>query len=113
MTVKWNASAVAGLLVGASVLVQAEPAFPIRTLDAESRIEIAFGVASTISWVEPTGTRVATKGDLPVPPNCYGVPSKERAKCIEATYTIPSDRRVIMETRTGNTSILVRRIAAE
>jgi hypothetical protein len=75
---------------------------------AGSRIDAAFDVVAAMPPVAPVRVPMATKGDLPVPPGCIGMPGDVQAECMDVAYEVPSEPSIIVETRFGNTSTLMR-----
>jgi hypothetical protein len=75
---------------------------------AGSRIDAAFDVVAAMPPVAPVRVPMATKGDLPIPPGCLNVPADAQAECMDVAYEVPSEPSVIVETRFGNTSTLMR-----
>lgn len=75
---------------------------------AGSRIDTAFDVVAAMPPVAPVRVPMATKGDLPVPPGCVGMPADLQAECMDVAYEVPSEPSIVVETRSGNTSTLMR-----
>jgi hypothetical protein len=75
---------------------------------AGSRIDVAFDVVAAMPPVAPVRVPMATKGDLPIPPGCQNIPADAQAECMDVAYEVPSEPSVIVETRFGNTSTLMR-----
>jgi hypothetical protein len=88
--------------------VQAEPMQTAGGSDyAQRRIEAAFLVVEAMPAVAPVAVPMAVKGDLP--PECIGPFRPEvQAECIDAAYEPAAEPPVIVETRRGATSILMR-----
>jgi hypothetical protein len=74
---------------------------------AASRINGAFDLIAAMPPVAPVRVPMAIKGDLPVPPGCLDIPTEAQAECMDVAYEVPSES-VVVETRFGNTSILMR-----
>ena len=75
---------------------------------AGSRIDAAFNVVAAMPPVAPVSVPMATKGDLPVPQGCLGMPADLQAECMDVAYEVPSVPSIVVETRFGNTSTLMR-----
>ena len=75
---------------------------------ASARIDAAFDVVAGMPQVEPVRVPMATKGDLPIPLGCLGMQADAQAECMDVAYEVPTERSFIVETRFGNTSILMR-----
>lgn len=75
---------------------------------AASRIDAAFAVVAAMPPVAPVRVPMATKGDLPIPAGCLNIPADAQAECMDVAYEVPSEPSVIVETRFGNTSTLMR-----
>jgi hypothetical protein len=108
-----KAFAVAALIVATGVAAveltrssaQAESIAPY----ASARIAGAFDVAANMPPVEPVRVPMAVKGDLPVPLGCMlGMSADEQAECMDVAYEVPSEPSIVVETRFGNTSTLLR-----
>ena len=48
------------------------------------------------------------KGDLPLPQGCLGVQGDTRAECIDVAYELPAESSIVIETREGTTTTLMR-----
>ncbi|MGH6925994.1 MAG: hypothetical protein ACRED5_19890 [Propylenella sp.] len=76
---------------------------------ASARIAGAFDVAANMPPVEPVRVPMAVKGDLPVPLGCMlGMSADEQAECMDVAYEVPSEPSIVVETRFGTTSTLLR-----
>jgi hypothetical protein len=73
-----------------------------------TRIESAFDVAAAIPAVQQVRVPMAVKGDLPVPQNCAAISGDAQAECMDVAYEVPSQPSVVVETRSGSTSTLMR-----
>ena len=78
------------------------------TAYSASRIAVAFDAAAEVPPVTPIGFPVATKGDLPVPLECVGAAADAQAECMDVAYEVPSVPSIVVETRFGNTSTVMR-----
>ena len=86
---------------------KAETAHDIGTADyAASRIAAAFEVVAEMPPVPAVRVPLAQKGDLPVPDGCVGIPAE--AECMDVAYETPSVPSVVVETRFGTTTTLMR-----
>ncbi len=112
-----KAIAAAALIVamgGATVELTRSPALaesnPVQAnaTYAVSRVVAAFDAAADAPPVTPIGFPVATKGDLPIPLGCFGDSPDAQAECMDVAYEVPSKPSIVVETRVGNTSTLMR-----
>jgi hypothetical protein len=106
-----KAFAVAALIVATGVVaveLTRSSAQAESTIDVALRIDAAFAVAATMPPVQPVRVPMATKGDLPVPLACFGIPADAQAECMDVVYEVPSEPSVVVETRHGATSTLTR-----
>ena len=86
---------------------QAGTAHEIGIADySAARIAAAFEVVAEMPPVPEVRVPLAQKGDLPVPLDCVGTGSE--AECMDVAYEVPSEPSVVVETRFGNTSTLMR-----
>jgi hypothetical protein len=51
---------------------------------------------------------MATKGDLPIPLGCLWVPANQQSECMDVAYEVPSVPSIVVETRLGSTTTLLR-----
>jgi len=112
-----KAFAVAALIVAtgvATVELTRTPAQAESTLTqgsgtyAASRIDGAFKVAAAMPSVAPVRVPMAVKGDLPIPVGCLGLDTDAQAECMDVAYEMPSEPSIVVETRFGTTSTLMR-----
>jgi hypothetical protein len=73
-----------------------------------ARVDVAFGLVAAIPARAPVTVRMAQKGDLLVPPNCNGVTADTQDKCMEVAFETNSPLSVVVETRQGTTSTLLK-----
>ena len=73
---------------------------------AASRIDAAFQVVAEMPPVPAIRVPLAQKGDLLVPPGCVGIAAE--AECMDVAYETPSAPSVVVETRVGTTTTLMR-----
>jgi hypothetical protein len=113
--------AVAALIVASGATAVAFANIPAQAMSlhgpgtpayAVSRILDAFDVVAEMPPVEPVRVPVATKGDLPVPLACFGTQAVAQAECADIGFQVPRAPSIVVETREGNTSILMRMDAA-
>lgn len=106
-----KAFAIAALIVAtgvATVEITRSPAQAETMSYAASRIDAAFQVAATMPPVALVRVPMAVKGDLPVPLGCIGIAGDAQAECMDVAYEVPSEPSIVVETRSGNTSTLMR-----
>jgi hypothetical protein len=72
---------------------------------ATSRVDAAFEVVAQMPEVPAVMVPMAEKGDLPVPQGCEGV---FEAECMDVAYEMESVPSVVIETRNGAMSTLMR-----
>lgn len=101
--------AVAALIVAtgvAAVELTRNPAQADTLADrATARIDGAFEVVAAMPPVPPVRVPLAQKGDLEVPLGCEGA---GEAECMDVAYEVPSQPSIVVETRAGSTSTLMR-----
>jgi len=101
--------AVAALIVAtgvATVELTRNPAQADPIADrATARIEGAFAVVAAMPPVPAVRVPMAQKGDLEVPVGCKG---EGEAECMDVAYEVPSQPSIVVETRAGSTSTLMR-----
>lgn len=109
-----KAFAIAALIVATGVAsveltrgtAQAESAYTPEY--AVSRIDVAFSTVSDMPAVEQVSVPMATKGDLPIPLGCLWIPADQQAECMDVAYEVPSVPSIVVETRFGNSTTLLR-----
>jgi hypothetical protein len=75
---------------------------------AAARVDTAFDLVATMPATAAVMVPMAQKGDLPVPLGCTGVQGDAQAECMDVAYEVPSEPSVVVETREGTTSTLLR-----
>lgn len=73
---------------------------------AATRIAEAFQVAATMPPVAPVSVPMAVKGDLEVPAGCRG--ADDEAECMDTAYEPDAIPSVVVESRAGTTTTLMR-----
>jgi hypothetical protein len=102
--------AIAALVVTAlATAAQAGTVFPTDQASyARWRVDSAFNVVAQMPAVAAVSVPMAMKGDLEVPLGCSGMSGDVQAECMDVAYEPDSMPSVIIETRTGSTSTLMR-----
>jgi hypothetical protein len=72
---------------------------------AGARVDAAFEAVAEMPEAAAVMVPLAEKGDLPVP---YGCEGNAEAECMDVAYEVESAPSVVVETRIGNTSTLMR-----
>ena len=72
---------------------------------AASRIDTAFETVAAMPKLAEIRVPMAQKGDLEVPFGCEGF---AEAECMDVAYEMPSEPSLVVETRSGTTSTLMR-----
>jgi hypothetical protein len=112
-----KAFAIAALIVATGIAgveltrsaAQAESAYgPGTPAYAVSRIDAVFETAAGMPPVEMVRVPMAKKGDLPIPLGCLWVPADQQSECMDIAYEVPSVPSIVVETRVGSTSTLMR-----
>ena len=89
---------------------QAEPV-SVMTRDAAyaaARVDTAFDLVAALPATPPVMIPMAMKGDLPVPMGCLGVQGDAQAECMDVAYELPAEPSIVVETREGTTTTLMR-----
>jgi hypothetical protein len=73
-----------------------------------ARINTAFEVIAGMRPAAEVRVPMATKGDLPVPLGCIGMQADAQAECMDVAYEVPTEPSIVIETRFGTTSTLMR-----
>jgi hypothetical protein len=73
-----------------------------------ARIDTAFDLVAAMPERAPFMLPMAQKGDLPMPPGCFGVSPDVQAECMDAAYELPAEPSIVIETRDGTTTTLTR-----
>jgi hypothetical protein len=106
-------SALAGAaLVLAAGVATAAAAATVYPTDAASyarwRVDAAFQVVAAMPPAQPFGLPMAQKGDLPVPAGCANLSGDSQAECMDVAYEPDALPSLVLETRAGTTSTLLR-----
>ncbi len=72
---------------------------------ASARIEAAFDVMAQMPASPAVIVPLAQKGDLEIPVGCEGA---AEAECMDVAYEVQSEPSLVVETRAGTTSTLLR-----
>jgi hypothetical protein len=75
---------------------------------AQWRVDAAFDVVAKMPQAAPVSVPLAMKGDLEVPFGCLDQSGDAQAECMDVAYEPESMPSVIIETRVGSTSTLLR-----
>jgi hypothetical protein len=75
---------------------------------ASWRVSAAFHVVAQMAPAPPVSVPLALKGDLEVPLGCTDAIGDAQAECMDVAYEPDSMPSVVIETRTGTTSTLMR-----
>jgi hypothetical protein len=87
----------------------AETVFPSDQASyARWRVDAAFDVVARLPIVAAVSVPMATKGDLPVPAGCAALSDDAQAECMDVAYEPDAPSSVVVETRIGSTSTLMR-----
>jgi hypothetical protein len=102
--------AAAALIVATSITAaQAGTVFPTDSASyARWRVDAAFDVVAKMPVVAPVRIPMAMKGDLPIPLGCAGASADARDECMDVAYETESEPSIVVETRVGSTSTLMR-----
>jgi hypothetical protein len=89
---------------------QAEPV-TVMTRDAAyaaARVDTAFDLVASLPATPAVMIPMAMKGDLPVPFGCLGVSGDAQAECMDVAYELPAEPSIVVETREGTVTTLMR-----
>ena len=75
---------------------------------AAARVDTAFDLVSAMPAAPVVTIPMASKGDLPVPLSCMGVQGDAQAECMDVAYEPETEPSMVVETRIGSTSTLMR-----
>lgn len=102
--------AFAALVVASfATAAQAGTVFPTDQASyARWRVDAAFDVVAKMPTVAPVRVPLAMKGDLEVPLGCTDASGDTQAECMDVAYEPDSMPSVVIETRVGSTSTLMR-----
>ena len=73
-----------------------------------ARVDTAFDLVAAIPASAPVMVPMAQKGDLLVPPSCNGITADTRGECMDVAFEMDSAPSVVVETRQGTTSTLLK-----
>lgn len=104
--------AIAGLIVAtgiATVELTRSPAQAEGVDYVTARVDGAFQAVSEMPQVAAVRVPLAVKGDLQMPHGCTGIGTTDaQAECMDTAYEIDSEPSIVVETRIGSTSTLMR-----
>jgi hypothetical protein len=112
-----KAFALAALIVATGVAVEmtqssaraGEPGTMTRMQAyAAARLDTAFDLVAAMPASAPVMVPMAQKGDLLIPPGCASMEGDTQGECMDVAYEIESAPSVVVETRQGSTSTLMR-----
>jgi len=87
----------------------AEPTLMTRAeAYAAARVDTAFDLVAELPATPAVMVPMAQKGDLLVPPGCAGMNGDAQSECMDVAYEVESAPSVVVETREGTTSTLLR-----
>jgi hypothetical protein len=89
---------------------QAEPV-NVMTRDAAyaaARVDTAFDLVASLPANPAVMIPMAMKGDLPIPAGCLGDSGDAQAECMDVAYEVPAEPSIVVETREGTTTTLMR-----
>lgn len=90
---------------------QAGTVFPTDEASyAAWRVDAAFQTVAAMPEIEPVRVPVAMKGDLEVPAGCATESGDAQAECMDVAYEPEAGQSVVVETRGGTTSTLMRMV---
>ena len=75
---------------------------------AAARVDTAFDLVAALPAGKAVMVPMAQKGDLLVPAGCSTLSGDVQAECMDVAYELPSPPSVVVETRDGTTSTLLR-----
>lgn len=75
---------------------------------AAARVDTAFDLVAELPASKPVMVPMAQKGDLQVPAGCSTLSGDAQSECMDVAYEMPSPPSVVIETRDGATSTLLR-----
>lgn len=102
--------AATGVAVETPAFAQAgEPSIMTRNeAYAAARVDTVFDLVAAMPVSAPFMVPMAQKGDLLVPPGCADMRGDMQGECMDVAYEIESVPSVVVETREGSTSTLMR-----
>jgi hypothetical protein len=75
---------------------------------AGARVDTTFDLVADMPAMAQIMIPVAMKGDLPVPLGCMGISGDAQAECMDVAYELDTVPSLVVETRVGTTSTLLR-----
>jgi hypothetical protein len=75
---------------------------------AAARIDTAFDLVAVMPARAAVMLPMAQKGDLLIPPGCADMAGDVQGECMDVAYEIESVPSIVVETRNGTTSTLLR-----
>jgi hypothetical protein len=75
---------------------------------AAARVDTAFDLIAALPPGKAVMVPMAQKGDLLLPAGCSTLSGDAQAECMDVAYELPSPPSVVVETRDGTTSTLLR-----
>src|SRR4051812_5874541 len=75
---------------------------------AAARVDTTFDLIAALPARAPIMVPMAQKGDLLVPPGCAGMRGDAQDECMDVAYEVESVPSVVVESREGSTSTLLR-----
>ncbi len=73
-----------------------------------ARVDTTFDLVAAMPAAQPFMVPMAQKGDLAVPAGCASEQGDAQAECMDVAYEVESVPSVVVETREGSTSTLLR-----
>jgi hypothetical protein len=99
-------------LIGAGMTQIAQAGEPVTMTRIEAysaaRVDTVFDLIAMMPETTPVMVPLAQKGDLLVPPGCTDIVGDAQSECMDVAYEIESAPSIVVETREGATSILMR-----
>ena len=103
------ASGVVTVELTRSTAQAAEPQIMTRSeAYAAARVDTAFDLVAALPERPAVMVPMAAKGDLPLPLGCTGIADDAQAECMDVAYEVESTPSVVVESREGTTSTLLR-----
>ena len=73
-----------------------------------ARVDTAFDLVAALPAGKAVMVPMAQKGDLLVPAGCSTLAGDAQAECMDVAYELPSPASIVVESREGTTSTLLR-----
>jgi hypothetical protein len=91
---------------GVGTVARAAESITMTRIEAYSaaRVDTTFDLVAAMPVRAPFMLPMAQKGDLPVPPGCFGVSTDAQAECMDVAYEVPAEPSVVVETQEGTTT---------